>query len=109
MAPFSSQIINHGLHNIQEKRISTFVHFFSVKFNNLSFQNIRDTTERKDTGLFISPSGTSELSCTTTKTDTAERNIPIGAESLQVFFVYEVPLRTCKFYIISILNGFNKN
>jgi hypothetical protein len=38
-----------------------------------------------NTGLFISPSGTSELSCITTKTDTAERNISIGAESLQAF------------------------
>jgi len=27
------------------------------------------------TGLFISPSGTSELDCATTKKDTAERNI----------------------------------
>jgi len=38
------------------------------------------------TGLFISPCGISELSCATTKTDTAERNISIGRESLQVFF-----------------------
>ena len=37
------------------------------------------------TGLFISPSGISELDCATTKTDTAERSI--GRESLQVFFV----------------------
>ena len=37
-------------------------------------------------GLFISPSGISELDCATTKTDTAERNISIGRESLQVFF-----------------------
>jgi len=37
------------------------------------------------TGLFISPSGISELDCATTKTDTAERSIPIGRESLQVF------------------------
>ena len=36
------------------------------------------------TGLFISPSGISELDCATTKTDTAERNISIGRESLQV-------------------------
>jgi hypothetical protein len=28
-------------------------------------------------GLFISPSGISELDCATTKTDKAERNIPI--------------------------------
>ena len=39
------------------------------------------------TGLFISPSGISELDCGTTKTDTAERSISIGRESLQVFFV----------------------
>ena len=38
-----------------------------------------------NTGLFISPSGISELDCTTTKTDTAERSISIGRESLQVF------------------------
>ena len=37
------------------------------------------------TGLFISPSGISELDCATTKTDTAERSISIGRESLQVF------------------------
>ena len=39
------------------------------------------------TGLFISHSGISELDCATTKTDTAERSISIGRESLQVFFV----------------------
>ena len=38
------------------------------------------------TGLFIS-SGISELDCATTKTDTAERSISIGGESLQVFLV----------------------
>ena len=40
----------------------------------------------KTTGLFISPSGISELDCATTKTDTAERSVSIGRESLQVFF-----------------------
>jgi len=39
------------------------------------------------TGLFISPSGTSELDCATTKKDTTERSISIGRESLKVFFV----------------------
>ena len=39
-----------------------------------------------NTGLFISPSGISKLDCATTKTDTAERSISIGRESLQVFF-----------------------
>ena len=38
------------------------------------------------TGLFISPSGISELDGATTKTDTAERSISIGRESLQFFF-----------------------
>ena len=38
------------------------------------------------TGLFVSPSGISELDCATTKTDTAERSVSIGRESLQVFF-----------------------
>ena len=33
-------------------------------------------------GLFISPSGISELDCATTKTDTAERSISIGRKSL---------------------------
>ena len=40
------------------------------------------------TGLFISPSGISELDCATTKTDTAESSISIGRESLQVSFLY---------------------
>ena len=39
------------------------------------------------TGLFISPSVISELDCATTKTDTVERSISIGRESLQDFFV----------------------
>ena len=39
------------------------------------------------TGSFIGPSRTSELDRTTTKTDTAERSISIGRESLKVFFV----------------------
>ena len=38
-------------------------------------------------GLFISPSGISKLDCATTKTDTAERSILIGRETLQVFLV----------------------
>jgi hypothetical protein len=41
---------------------------------------------REITGLFMSPSGISELDCATTKTDTAERRISIGRESLQILF-----------------------
>ena len=40
------------------------------------------------TGLFISPSGISEIDCATTKADTAERSISIGRESLQVLFFF---------------------
>ena len=43
-------------------------------------------TPKLYTGLFISPSGISELDCATTKTDKAERSISIGREFLQVFF-----------------------
>ena len=43
--------------------------------------------DRVYTGLFISPSGNSEIDCAKTKTDTAKRNISIGRESLKVFFV----------------------
>ena len=43
-----------------------------------------------NTGLFISLSGTSELDCATTKTDTAERSISIGRESPKVFFCTRV-------------------
>ena len=39
-----------------------------------------------NTGLFISPSGTSELQCAPTKKDRAERSTSIGRESLKVFF-----------------------
>jgi hypothetical protein len=42
------------------------------------------------TGLFISPSGISELDCATTKTDRAERSISIGRAYFQVFFVLGV-------------------
>ena len=42
---------------------------------------------KNNTELFISPSGTSELDCATTKKDRAERSISIGRESLKVFFV----------------------
>jgi len=54
-------------------------------------QLLKGRKERKQdqyTGLFISPSGTSELDCATTKTDRAERSISIGREPLKVFFLY---------------------
>ena len=45
-------------------------------------------TNLDSTRLFVSPFGISELDCATTKTDTAERSISIGRESLQVSFLY---------------------
>ena len=55
--------------------------------NNGSHLNKRDSFQLYSyTGLFISSSGISELECATTKTDTAERSISIGRETLQVFF-----------------------
>ena len=73
---------------------------FVDSFNNLYFiknkrkrsvgkvtRRLRGKFQCVYTGLFVSPSGISELDCATTKTDTAERNISIGRESLQVFFV----------------------
>ena len=54
----------------------------------MNSRNIAITTmPNNKTVLFISPSGISEPDCLTTKTDTAERSISIGRESLQVFFV----------------------
>ena len=55
----------------------------------------------ENTGLFISPSGISELDCATTKTDTAERSISIGRESLHVLFV----LGALAYFQVSPLGG----
>ena len=52
-----------------------------------SKQYLDEVSASHYTGLFISPSGISELDCATTKKGTAERSILIGRESLQVFFV----------------------
>ena len=52
---------------------------------------------RRYTGLFISPSGISELDYATPKTDAAESSISIGRESLQVF-LYWGPWHTSRFH-----------
>jgi len=56
------------------------------EIHNLLYHLFVTFTKTIYTGLFISPSGTSELNCATTKTDTAERSISIGRESLSKFF-----------------------
>ena len=53
------------------------------------------------TGLFISPSGISELDCATNKTYTAEMSVSIGRESLHVFFV----LGALAYFHVSPLGG----
>ena len=60
---------------LQFPLVSIIPPMFHMSFHSLEY-----------TELFISPSGISELNCATTKTDTAERSISIGRESLQVFF-----------------------
>ena len=52
----------------------------------ISTKDNGQTIRHQYTGLFVSPSGTSELDCATKK-ERAERSIPIGRESLKVFFV----------------------
>jgi len=59
------------------------------KGSNIGLEHIRKfalENQHTNTGLFISPSGTSELDCATTKKERAERSISIGRESLKVFF-----------------------
>ena len=65
--------------NLDKKSLFLARFFFSKR----AFYSVDEYT-----GLFISPSGTSELDCATTKKDTAERSISIGKESLKVFFLY---------------------
>ena len=74
--------------------VLSHVHFVSLQrrfvlmISKYSFLNL--SLSIRYTGLFISLSGISELDCATTKTDTAERSISIGRESLQVFFCTRV-------------------
>ena len=62
---------------------------------------VTTTSQPQYTGLFVSPSGISELDFATTKTDTAERSISRGRESLQVFFV----LGALAYFQVSPLGG----
>jgi len=58
------------------------------KSSSVNFFYVHGTVHPYNTGLFISPSGSSELDCATTNTYTAERIISIGREPLKVFFLY---------------------
>ena len=70
----------HGQQNIKFVTIHQ-----TLKREIICKNNFKHRTGHQYTGLFISPSGISELDCATTKTDTAEKSISIGRESLQVF------------------------
>ena len=68
-------------------RVGTRSKFLIFRYDHSMSKRDALTSFYTITGLFISPSETSELDCATTKTDTAERSISIGRESLNVFFV----------------------
>ena len=72
--------------------VKSFIHYFFKYFMTMHWcfsMRLKPTSAYENiwihyTGLFISPSVISKLDCATTKTDTAERSISIGRESLQV-------------------------
>ena len=87
----------YGLTDILGNAVTELVEALRYKPEGRGFDSLtvvlgspRPLTEMstRNTGFFISPSGISELECAKTKTDTAERSISIGRESLQVFFLY---------------------
>ena len=84
---FLSQKSPHFMDNRRVITVFTRAHNSSTtRDEGITFTSYRNNFKAQYTGLFISPSGISELDCATTKTDTVERNISIGRESLQVFF-----------------------
>ena len=88
---FIRQISDHRQHTSETEMsysISVCSGFFFLTFQRKTENIVTKQYEvnKVCTGLFISPSGTSELDCATTKKDRAERSISIGRESLKVFF-----------------------
>ena len=80
---FRRNVMSSSVSNSQSRDCLDFLTVFRTAALRMSYLPTTGYT-----GLFISPSGISELDCGTTKTDTAERSISIGRESLQVFFLY---------------------
>ena len=78
---YVSEIITLKVANLPD--MMNFITYTYFKINLLPNSILLQCTR-----LFISPSRISELGCATTKTDTAERSISIGRESLQVFFFF---------------------
>ena len=81
----SSKTCQSGTPNLAATTIFLITSGYFLSSNRLTLCT-PGTTNFLYTGLFISPSGISELDCATTKTDTAERSISIGRETLQVSF-----------------------
>ena len=78
-----------SIKNYRKSRVPMQTRHTNTRPSDISGQKAKErkiNSEEQCTGLFISPSGISELDCATTKTDAAERSISIGRESLQVFF-----------------------
>ena len=95
----STDVPEGRAHNLAFLRILMIAYKHAVKFLErvpslwlfelpTSPRVVPEQSQSWDTGLFISPSGISELDFATTKTDTAERSISIGRESLPSFFLY---------------------
>ena len=76
-------VITREIHPYEHSFVSA--HMMESQLANEKKISNSPETLRIYTALFISPSRISELDCATTKTDTAERSISIGTESLQLF------------------------
>ena len=62
-----------SIQSIKHFRIDICIGIFYVRYKFIIQAAV--VSLRYNTGLFISPSGISQLDCATTKTDTAERSI----------------------------------
>ena len=78
--PTRYQSIKSGWHWLRINFVQTFTTWLIIHTN----KRMQNVEYKLSTELFISPSGISELDRATTKTDTAERSISVGRESLQV-------------------------
>ena len=76
----------HEVVKVSWKMYSKINNFTYLYFKYLQTLTLHSGSHCRNTGLFISPSGTSELDCATTKTDTAERSISIGSNLSKLFF-----------------------
>jgi hypothetical protein len=76
-------------------KLNRLLHIYRGPLNGLYSMPDELILFHRNTGLFIRPSGISEIDCAKTKTDRAERSISVGIESLPSFFCTR---RTCRFH-----------